>query len=63
MKKKELEQLKSRILARRLARPLNEEEMEIVAGAAMILSVSASGSGRLADTWSCTGCPANDCDS
>ena len=43
----------TRILARQLARPLTEEEIEIVSG-----GMPAS----RGDTWSETGCPANDCD-
>ena len=54
-----------RILARRLARPLTEDEMTIVAAGAG-RTIDAGGT-KLAvaacDTWSCTGCPVNDCDS
>ncbi len=54
-----------RILARQLARPLTVEEMEIVAGGVMLSTASGASATtlRLADTWSCTGCPASDCDS
>ena len=54
----------SRILARKLARPLNEEEMQVVAGAMFRLggALAPSSGLRLADTWSGTGCPEVDCD-
>jgi hypothetical protein len=42
-----------RILARQLARPLTDEEIDRVAGGARPAS----------DTWCETGCPSNDCSS
>jgi hypothetical protein len=63
MKAKEGKKRESRILARRLARPLTEDEMQVVAGAAMRMSDGAARTTLACDTWSCTGCPANDCDS
>jgi hypothetical protein len=54
-----------RILARKLARPLSEEEMQVVAGAALMRlggALTASSGLRLTDTWSGTGCPESDCD-
>jgi hypothetical protein len=56
--------LAPRILARQLARPLTDDEINHIAGgmisrAGEIGGVSAK---RLADTWSGTGCPENDSD-
>jgi hypothetical protein len=56
--------LAPRILARQLARPLTDDEIDHIAGgmisrAGEIGGVSAK---RLADTWSGTGCPENDSD-
>ncbi|BDG05176.1 hypothetical protein [Anaeromyxobacter oryzae] len=62
--KKEEKKPETRILARRLARPLTGDELRIVAGGMLMRAgaVSGSSSVRLADTWSGTGCPENDCD-
>ena len=53
-----------RILARQLARPLTDEEIDYVAGG--MISRAEIGGGvtatRRADTCSTTGCPANDSD-
>ncbi len=53
----------SRILARQLARPLTDEEIDYVGGG-MIARAEIGGASatRRADTCSTTGCPANDSD-
>lgn len=58
-------QTEPRILARRLARPLTEGEVALVAGGATraIAAVGVKIAAPACDTWSCTGCPVNDCDS
>ncbi len=55
--------LAPRILARQLARPLTDDEIDFIAGG-MIARIEAGGISVAprADTNSCTGCPANDCD-
>ena len=63
MNTKHSEQPERRILARQLARPLTEEEKQIVTGGMIAQGGAVAVSQRLADTWSCTGCPASDCDS
>ena len=59
-----LEPAAPRILARQLARPLTDDEIDHIAGG-MMSRVEAGGcqaTTRLADTWSGTGCPENDSD-
>jgi hypothetical protein len=58
-------QTEPRILARRLARPLTEGEVALVAGGAARATVAVGGkiAAPACDTWSCTGCPVNDSDS
>lgn len=53
-----------RILARQLARPLTDDEIDLVAGGMISRAGETSGvsTTRLADTWSGTGCPENDSD-
>jgi hypothetical protein len=58
-----LEPAAPRILARQLARPLTDDEIDFIAGG--MISLGAIGVERVAaraDTNSCTGCPTNDCD-
>ena len=60
----EANSLAPRILARQLARPLSDDEIDFVAGgmiAREIGGTSLSVAPR-ADTNTCSGCPVNDCD-
>ena len=59
-----LEAAAPRILARQLARPLTDDEIDHIAGG-MMSRVDVGGvkaTTRLSDTWSGTGCPENDSD-
>jgi hypothetical protein len=53
----------SRILARQLARPLTDNEIDHVFGGMIAREIGGGiSSAPRADTCSTTGCPANDCD-
>jgi hypothetical protein len=56
--------LAPRILARQLARPLTDDEIDHIAGGMISRGgqTSSASATRLADTWSGTGCPENDSD-
>lgn len=60
-----LEPAASRILARQLARPLTNDEIDHITGGMISLGAVGGAADRLAprvDTCTCTGCPANDSD-
>ena len=60
-----LEPAAPRILARQLARPLTDSEIDHVFGGMISRAgetSSVQATTRLADTWSGTGCPENDSD-
>jgi hypothetical protein len=54
----------ARILARQLARPLTDDEIDHIAGGMISRAgeTSVHATTRLSDTWSGTGCPENDSD-
>ena len=53
-----------RILARQLARPLTDDEIDHIAGGMISRAgeTSVHATTRLSDTWSGTGCPENESD-
>jgi len=51
-----------RILARQLARPLTDDEIDHIAGGMMAREIGGTSVAPRADTCSTTGCPANDSD-
>jgi hypothetical protein len=51
-----------RILARQLARPLTDDEIDHIAGGMMAREIGGTSGAPRADTCSTTGCPANDSD-
>jgi len=60
-----LEPAAPRILARQLARMLTDDEIDFIGGGLISLPIGADRvlpEAPRADTNSCTGCPANDCD-
>ena len=60
-----LEPAAPRILARQLARLLTDDEMNFISGGMISLAIGGErvmSMAPRADTNSCTGCPANDCD-
>jgi hypothetical protein len=63
--KDNLEPASPRILARQLARPLTNDEIDYIAGGMISLGTIGGVADRVApraDSCTCTGCPANDSD-
>jgi hypothetical protein len=51
-----------RILARQLARPLTDNEIDYVVGGMIARQIGGTTVAPRADTCTCSGCPANDSD-